>query len=148
MNDKEVRQYFTNTIAQDLFDLVAPECIAIGSTRTVFRANSKQVFKFETNAKRFQNIIEWETWEIVKHTKFAKWFAPCIDISNNGAILAQEFCRDLEDSELPEEVPVFLCDIKRSNFGMLDGNVVCRDYGNNYLIDRGFNTKKMKKAEW
>lgn len=148
MSHKEVQAYFTNTIANDLLNLFARRHIADGSTRTVYRINTEQIAKFECDAGRFQNVMEWETWEIVKHTKYKEWFAPCIEISDNGSILVQAFCRDLEPAELPEKLPVFFCDVKKENFGMYEGHVVCRDYGNSYLIDRGFNTKKMKKAEW
>ena len=36
---------------------------------------------------------------------------------------------NLRTNELPKRVQKFLLDHKPDNFGMLDGNVVCRDYG-------------------
>lgn len=148
MQNQEILKYFTNTISGDFLQLFAGDAIAAGSTRIVCKGiNNSTVIKFETCAKRFQNIMEWETWQIIKHTPFKRWFAPCIDISDNGAILIQEFCRDMELKELPEELPAFFCDIKKDNFGIYNDLVVCRDYGNSYLIDNGAN-KRMKKAEW
>lgn len=148
MSDREVRGHFTNTIAQDFLDLFAAEIISEGSTRTVYRSiNRDYVIKFETYAKRFQNVVEWETWSIAKHTKFKDWFCPCSDISSNGTILIQRFARDLEEAEWPKELPSFFADVKPENFGWLDGKVVCRDYGNSYLIDKGFSSK-MTKVQW
>lgn len=145
----ELATYFNNAISRDLFQLCTGAKLADGSTRTVFKLalNPSQVLKYETVAGRFQNIMEWETWQMVRWTKFAKWFAPCHHISDCGTILIQEYCRDLTNDEIPEELPAFFTDIKRENFGMHGGNVVCRDYGLSLLMDRGL-TNKMKKAEW
>lgn len=144
-----IKEYFPGTIAGDLLYLCVDKQIGDGSTRKVFKSSlvPNTVFKFETTSQRFQNILEWETWEIVKTYKHKLWFAPCLRISDCGTILVQAFCRDLEDNELPEEIPSFFADIKRENFGMYEGHVVCRDYGNTFLIDKGLNNK-MKKAEW
>jgi hypothetical protein len=145
----DTEKYFSNTISNDLFALVAGKIVDIGSTREVFRdsRDTNHVLKFETGAQRFQNVMEWETWQVVKWTPQKFWFAPCADISPNGSILVMKYCRDMEDDELPEELPAFFADIKRSNFGIYDGHVVARDYGNSYLIDRGL-TRKMRKVEW
>src|SRR6267154_323177 len=114
MSDKDVRSYFINVISQDLLSLVVGDVISVGSTRTVYRATeASKVVKFETIERRFQNIMEWETWQIVKDTKYKLWFAPCVDISPCGTILVQKFCRDLEDRELLDEIPAFFADVKR-----------------------------------
>ncbi len=148
MTEEAVKRYFQNTISNDLFSLCVGSLVAVGSSRTVFRASNPEfVYKFETSAHSFQNMMEWETWQIVKDTKHKKWFAPCSAISDCGTVLAQVYCRDLEINELPEELPAFFADVKRDNFGIYKNQIVCRDYGNHFLIDRGL-TNKMIKAEW
>ena len=148
MSEREVRDFFRGTIACDLLSLCIGDMIGAGSTRTVFRTPDPEiVLKFETSAQRFQNIMEWETWQIVKDTNYKEWFVPCINIADCGSILKQNFARDMEPNEVPETLPAFFADVKKENFGMYNGHVVCRDYGNHMLIDRGL-TKKMIKADW
>lgn len=143
--------YFNTVVSKDLLDLCTDKAISQGSTRSVYKSAlaADEVLKFETSARRFQNILEWETWQIVQYfPKHKRWFVPCVSISDCGTILIQKYARDLEESELLAELPVYFADIKRENFGMFNGQVVCRDYGNTFLIDRGFNTTRMKKADW
>ncbi len=148
MSERDVREYFRGTICSDLLSLCISDAIGTGSTRTVFKTpDPTVVLKFETSAQRFQNIMEWETWQIARDTKYALWFAPCIAISDSGTILKQGFARDMTLAEAPDTLPAFFADVKRENFGIYDGRVVCRDYGNHLLIDRGL-TGKMTKAEW
>lgn len=44
-------------------------------------------------------------------------------------------------------MPVFLTDFKPENFGLLNGRVVCHDYGNHLLHERGMSTA-MRNAPW
>jgi hypothetical protein len=94
---------------------------------------------------RFANVIEWEVWNAVKDTEHAKWFAPCLHLSPNGMILVQQ--KTEPAYEYPKEIPAYFTDIKGENFGMLNGNFVCHDYGNNLLMERGM-TKRMRKVNW
>ena len=94
---------------------------------------------------RFQNVYEWQTWQHVKGTKWAKWFAPCEWISSCGSVMLQR--RTTPASKFPERMPVFLTDFKRANYGMLDGRVVCHDYGTNVLQSFGL-TDRVRKVEW
>jgi hypothetical protein len=149
------RLYFSaNTITLDFFNLVCSEKLGTGVAREVFRSafDPNIVFKFEKDAGSFQNIIEWETWQNVRFTEgmktdYAQYFAPCLAISPCGTILAQAAARPLDHTELPEYIPSFFTDIKKDNFGIINGKVVCIDYGNNLLMTLGLNKKK-RKAEW
>jgi hypothetical protein len=104
------------------------------------------VVKFEDcNGSRFQNVLEWETWQRVKGTRHERWFAPCVWISQSGGILIMR--RTTRPVQFPAKMPAYLCDFKRDNYGLLDGKFVCHDYGTNLLIENGL-TSRMRKAEW
>lgn len=141
--------FFNNTISKDLLALVTGKYLGKGVAREVFRSalNPDHVFKFEVLSSSFQNALEWEAWDAVKRTKHAKWFCPCIHISSCGTVLIQRYARNIDIAELPKEVPAFFTDLKTDNWGIIDGQPVCRDYGRSLLMDRGL-SNKMRKAEW
>jgi hypothetical protein len=120
-----------------------------GMSRKVYacRTDSALVIKIERRAGYFQNIREWETWNELQYTAAAKWLAPCIDISSCGTILLQKRAQPIREKELPKQMPVFLCDFKLANFGVLEGRVVCCDYGTNLTISQAAG-KRMKKVKW
>jgi len=111
------------------------------------------VVKVEEGAGQFQNVVEWETWQRVKDTPASKWFAQCQWISPNGTILIMERTRPPGPKEFPERMPVFLCDFKRTNYGMVKTikngteHFVCHDYGTHLMFENGM-TKRMRKANW
>lgn len=148
-----------NTFRQ-AFDLLCHEQIGYGMSRKVFSSLVRPdcVVKVEEAAGRFQNIVEWETWQRVKHTPHSRWFAECKWISPNGTILIMERTRPAAPSEFLEKMPAYLCDFKRTNYGMVKASesragkkgeefLVCHDYGTNLLFENGM-TKRMHKAEW
>jgi hypothetical protein len=132
---------------REAFNLLCDQLIGTGIGRQVFSSAvfTGSVIKVESSAGSFQNIIEWETWQRVKETKFAKWFAPCEHISPCGSLLIM--AKTAPALEYPEQMPAFLTDFKRANYGMLNGNLVCHDYGTNLLFENGM-TKRLKKVEW
>lgn len=138
-----------NTLVRDLFDITAGEWIGRGAGREVwtFAPDPAYVIKFETATKSFQNVAEWSTWDWVRATPFEKWFAPCKSISACGTILIQRRVEPIRDAERPKRLPAFLCDLKRENFGMLDGRVVCADYG---MIPSSIRhqSRKLVPAKW
>lgn len=136
------------------FDLLCDQQLGLGMSRTVFSSKLMPdcVIKIEDTAGRFQNIVEWETWERVKDTEFSRWFAECRWISGNGTILIMERTRPAAPSEFPQRMPAFLCDFKRANYGMAKSKgakewFVCHDYGTNLLFEHGM-TKRLRKADW
>jgi hypothetical protein len=101
-----------------------------GSSRVTFAHpfDKTKVIKMENRADTFQNVREWEFWNDMRHVKkVAEWLAPCHNISYNGTFLVMERTTDI--IKPPAKLPKFLTDHKLENFGMLNGRVVCRDYG-------------------
>ncbi|WP_323016382.1 hypothetical protein [Castellaniella sp.] len=123
--------------------------ISYGSARTVYACKlfSDCVIKVEDGAGSFQNVMEWETWQRVKDTKFAKWFAPCEFISPAGGILVMKRTMPIDEKRYPQSVPAFFTDLKYANYGMLDGQFVCHDYGVSLLMENGM-SERMRKPEW
>lgn len=136
-------------IHKEAFWLLCSEKIGSGMGRDVYASKVLPdcVIKCESNAGSFQNQFEWETWQQVKNTPFAKWFAPCKWISACGGVLVMQRTHPIQPGHYPERVPAFLTDLKRTNYGLIGKQVVCHDYGTNLLIQMGL-TKRMKKAEW
>ena len=141
------------------FDLLCDQRIGYGMSRSVFSSKLLPdcVIKVEDGAGQFQNVIEWETWQRVKDTPASRWFAECKWISPNGTILIMERTRPAAPSEFPDRMPVFLCDFKRTNYGMVSSTtrggkagpdwMVCHDYGTHLMFENGM-SKRMRKAEW
>lgn len=134
-------------VHRDAFNLLCDDRIGYGMSRSVFtsRLLPDSVVKVEERAGRFQNVVEWETWLRVQETEVEKWFAPCRWISPNGSVLVM--ARTTPALEYPDKMPVFLCDFKRTNYGMYDGRLVCHDYGTSQIFEHGM-SKRKRKAEW
>lgn len=137
----------TSTRENDLFRMLCGDEISRGSSRCVYRHASDPTLVVKEEESGFQNIMEWLTWERIQPTSWAKWFAPCMQISNNGLFLVMKKTLDLDLNKLPERMPKFLSDFKYQNYGILDGKVVCRDYGTNLLMEYGM-SNVMKKVKW
>ena len=136
-------------VHKEVFRLMCEEQIGSGMSRTVWVSPllPGRVVKTEEDSRRFQNVFEWETWNQVKDTKWAKWFAPCVSISPCGAVLVMERTTLPTLKQFPDRMPVFLTDFKRGNYGMLKGRLVCHDYGTNVLMQTGLNDR-VKKVGW
>lgn len=144
--DRKSDMNFVASIQLDLNAAFLGDLLGKGVSRSVYvmEQDSTKVVKVETQ-KSFQNVMEWETWQHVKGTEYAKWFAPCHFISEGGSVLIME--RTEEVSKIPKRVPAFLSDLKRTNFGTLNKRFVCRDYGTNLLMHNGL-TARMKPAKF
>lgn len=134
---------------RDAFRLLTDRKIGSGMSRTVYTSTILPdcVIKIERGAGHFQNVIEWETWQRLKDTPFARWLAPCEFISPGGSVLVMKKTIPAREDEYLDRMPVFLTDLKRANYGIYNGNLVCHDYGTNLLMDHGM-TKRMRKAHW
>lgn len=137
------------SVLKDSFNLICDKLIGSGIARQVFSSVifPNSVVKVEANAGSFQNVIEYEVWQRIQHTKFAKWFAPCEYISPNGLILIQAKTSPVPYDEYPEKMPIFMTDFKRENYGFYNGHIVSHDYGTCLLFEHGMKNK-MKKPEW
>ncbi|MEX2126942.1 MAG: hypothetical protein WD871_01695 [Xanthobacteraceae bacterium] len=126
-------KHFPTTVARDLFGLVAGARLSFGISREVFayKLDERLVIKFERGAYAFQNVVEWETWERVEDSPALKrWLAPCTAISPCGRVLVQRRTWPVPPHvKMPKRVPALLADLKRDNWGYLDGRIVCHDYG-------------------
>ncbi len=138
---------FSNTMNREFFNLMTGAILGAGQFRIVYEHLHRDdlVLKWEPNSHSFQNIAEWEFWQDHKDDKkIARWLAPCEFISPCGVIMTQKKTAEPERSQYPRTVPEFLCDLKRRNFGMLDGELVAHDYGLHHVKV----STKRKKAEW
>lgn len=144
---KDVDSYFGNTISSDVLWTLTGAVIGSGQARIVYECPLRPdlVVKIETGACSFQNVLEHETWENVEHIPhLAKWFAPVELISACGSVLLQKRTTIIPPGRHPARIPSYLTDHKRTNYGMLDGRVVCHDYG--YVL-REYD-KRLRKVEW
>lgn len=144
------------------FHLLCGKKLGIGMSRTVYecKIDPHYVVKVEDGSGQFQNVVEWETWQRVADTNYSRWFARCKWISDNGAILIMERTTPATGNQYLDQMPVFLCDFKRTNYGMVSAPdrfgqsktkpkswLVCHDYGTSLLFEYGM-TKRMRKANW
>ena len=136
-----------STIRFDFFKTFVGSQIGAGIARCVYECNidSKMVIKIESTSQSFHNVEEWNVWEAVQKTKFAKWFAPCVYISSCGTVLLQKKTSPVLN--WPKKIPDFFTDCKMDNYGMYRKHFVCHDYGLNMLKERGI-SKKMRKVKW
>lgn len=124
--------YFPRAVQAEVFDALCGDFLGEGSARDVFefRHDPTKVVKIETKSKSFQNVMEWDIWEWVRGHPLKKWFAPCHFLGGNGIVLIQSRTDPLPAKyRLPKRVPAILGDLKRENFGLLDGRLVAHDYG-------------------
>lgn len=112
--------------------IVGPE-IGRGATRTVYhhRFDPDVVVKVCENSTHWhQNLMEWEAWmQIKRKPKVARWFAPCVAISQCGRIMIQKRAHDLNINDVPKMLPHFMDDFSVGNFGRYQNRIVARDYG-------------------
>jgi hypothetical protein len=139
-------------IFKDALDILcSDEEIGSGYSRDVFdcRLDSKLVVKVERDDKHyrsFNNVMECTFWNDNQYNpKIAKWLAPCEYLSPDGFILIQQKAAPIpDDYKLPDKLPSFFTDIKRENFGLLNGRLVCIDYAAH--IENP--SLRLKKVEW
>lgn len=124
-----------------------------GAYRTVYELqyNPTKVCKVELRGDAFANVEEFDVWSRLKDTKWAKFLAPIHSIDQFGAVMIQERTTPLTDEQWFgfKRIPNFITDLKKDNFGMLDGRVVAHDYGLNLIRDLGMNSLRIKaKPSW
>lgn len=131
----------------EFINLFLGEKLGEGSYREVYalRTDDTKVIKIERYARSFSNVHEWEVWKNTYPESWKRWLAPCHYISDSGTVLIQS--RVTPVTKLPEKLPSFLTDIKLSNWGKLNGRVVCCDYGNHKFFSDGFWKAKLVKAK-
>lgn len=132
-------------------DMICGRKLGEGQYRQVFefKPDKSLVVKVEPNQRNISNRMEWELWQELKDTELGAWLAPCYDISPQNFWLVQRRTEPLQEAQLPKQVPTLFADLKRENWGMLNGRVVCHDYGNNniFSIVRKYGNR-LKDVEW
>ena len=119
--------------AEEFFGFMLGNKLGEGKYRAVYvcEFNDKLVYKMEIRFEdlMFSNVMEFETWQQVKDTPHAKWFAPCEGISRGGMILAQQRTQPIDPKRIPKKIPHYLSDAHPDNWGLLKGKPVVHDYG-------------------
>lgn len=134
----------------DAFNLLCGKLLGEGIHRKVFecklRADLVVKVEYNTAYRDFANVKEMAFWCDNQYYKpVAKWLAPCEFLSPDGRLLLQRRADPVPLSyKLPDKVPSFLTDLKRENFGMLDGALVCLDYS----MAINSPSARLKKAQW
>lgn len=142
--------HFPTTLGREILTMVCGDFIGRGYYREVYayaRDPQAWVAKLENGHQSFANVREWEVWLSVRDTKLVKWFAPCHDISSSGLVLIQARTEQVPIERLPKRVPAFFTDLKAENWGLYNGRIVCHDYGNHLLHERGMSCG-MRDANW
>ena len=136
--------------AIEAFNLLCGNKLGGGVHRDVFvcRIDPTMVVKVETDMpwRYFANAMEMRFWNRNEHLpQIAQWLAPCKFMSPDGRIMLQRRAEPVRSSDqLPDKLPSFLIDIKRENFGFINGKLVCVDYAMH--LDNP--NKRLKKVEW
>jgi len=135
----------------DALNLLCGSEIGRGMTRHVFecRLRPELVVKVERGDRsHFQNILEWHVWSRVAGTAYEQWFAPVEHLSHEGRLLLMWKTEPLRADELPKKMPAFFTDLKARNFGVLQGRVVCHDYGSTLLNEVGMTKRMQTVTSW
>ena len=148
MNFDIATDHFALTARNDLIRTLLGDKLGDGVSRQVFRLAFRPdlVVKVEDRSQHFQNAMEWEVWRTVAGTPWAKWFAPCEEISPCGCVLIQHATVPLRDGELPDQLPNFFTDLKPGNFGRIGKQIVAHDYAINLLLNRGLSSARIAKV--
>lgn len=119
-------------VLREFMQFMTGDQLGSGMSRTVFDHphDRTKVIKMEDSITQFQNVREWEFWlDCAECPDVKRWLAPCYSISHSGTFLIMAKTTPLTAKQIPKTLPEFLTDHKAENFGMLDGKVVCHDYG-------------------
>lgn len=88
------------------------------------------------------NVLEYNNWQDLEDY-IPKWLAPVTYLSEDCRYLLQVKCEPVY--KLPKKLPYLFTDLKKDNFGLLHGSVVCVDYG---YIQAKVKKKKVKREVW
>ena len=140
----------TKRTFEDAFNLLCGEKLGSGIHRVVYecRLRDDLVVKVEISEhwRNFSNVKEHQFWSDQReYEPVRKWLAPCEYLSPDGRISLQRRVRPAAEGDtLPERLPGFITDVKRENFGWLDGNLVLVDYA--WTIPNP--SIRLRKADW
>lgn len=116
-------------LSMDLARMVCGEKIGSGQYRDVYEYKLHRGYVVKVTHYQEYNWNEYNVWEAVKDAPYSKWFAPVVDISPGGHFLIMKKVKPIPDKfKLPKTIPQFFTDLKRENFGVLNGRLVAIDY--------------------
>lgn len=149
--------------------LLLGERLGYGQNRIVYECgfDPSLVVKVELGTTHRQNFAEWQLWTVVSEAatdsegdarrrfkELQRWLCPVVRLSEYGGFLVMRRTQPIPEAKLPKRMPAPLFDFKPANFGLLDGRVVCHDYGivagvllNNCLCGKG-PSLAMKLVHW
>lgn len=138
---------FTKTVDREFIELFLGRKLGAGAHRDTYALNfdANHVVKVEKRRASFQNVEEWNAWSELQHTKWAKFFAPCVSISACGSVLLMKRTTPLT-KKIKVKLPNFFTDTKIENFGYIGNRLVCHDYGLNRLRLAG--SVRLVQPEW
>lgn len=139
-------------IHEAAFNLMVGEQIGKGVNRTVYSCwlSPDWVVKVQHSNGNgyFQNIMEYRLW-MRADKKQRRWLAPVKWISACGQVLIMQRTHPIPPSyKLPSRMPDWLCDFKRTNYGLLNGVLVCHDYGLDWPTSVALDRNGSAAAEW
>ena len=142
-------------VTDGLLSLLVGDFLGSGVYRDVYvnALNEKQVLKVAKDGHGVvANAKEFDLWSEVSGFKgemqwVKDWFCPVVSLSYNGAVLIMERTFEKPTKKLPDEVPSFMFDVHKGNFGWIGNKFVCHDYAA-IPFYRDAVKKKMKKAHW
>jgi len=134
---------------QDAFNLLCGKLIGEGAHRIVYACKLRPdlVVKVENGTLRFfANVLEDRFYADNRYyKKVADWLAPVEYMSPDGRLLLMKRADPIPDNySMPARIPAWLTDLKRENFGLIEGRLVCIDYA----LTIGGPNIRLKKADW
>jgi len=103
------------------------EMIDFGSYRIVFSIDETKVLKIDwSNDFEDQNAVEVKVWENANPTLREK-LAPILEHGEGWLVMSKT--QPFHGDRVPPRLSKLIKDNSKRNFGILDGNIVCHDYG-------------------
>lgn len=115
--------------------------IAKGQYREVYylEYDNNYVVKKEIRRSKSYNLKEYRTFLYLVKKDWAHWVAPCFLL---GEFIIMPYCK--KPKKWPKEIPCFLRDAHKKNFGIYQNKFVCIDYPMVNKIDQ----VSMIKPKW
>lgn len=112
------------------------KCRKVYHHPTLKDAVIKVAKKDKSGGLNHQNKSEWEVWNLIKDTKYKKYFCPCIEMTEDGKYLIQKKAKKTSSTvNLPKELKCKNGDIDGSkNIGLYNKKTVLVDYGHSKFI--------------
>lgn len=135
----------------DALTILCGDLIGSGYARTtyIYKPDPRYVIKVQSSREDFQNQTEWKLYTDLKADRcpLCEWLAPVTQISDFGVWMVQRRTEPVGLQYLRKhhkQIPEMFADTKAANWGLMDGRLVCHDYGRLLYHVKG----KLVKANW